>query len=74
MDIVVARTAEELKISKQKVNAVQKIVFKSVGEVFKMGAYNHILLHGFGKFVVKPKRKEYIFNLREKNDKRIQSE
>lgn len=52
---------------KETVKLVYKHLFASVAEVMKKGEYQNILLSGFGKFIVKPGRREKLDKLYRRN-------
>jgi len=61
VDRLINEVAAELGVSKTLVKNVYKHLFLSVHNTMKRGEYQNILLNGFGKFVVKPTRKNITF-------------
>jgi len=54
---IFAEVAEKEGVHKNLVKAIFRHVFMSTAEVMKKGEFQNILLTGFGKFVVNPRRK-----------------
>lgn len=69
MDRIFEEVSSELKVKKGTVKNVYKHIFWSVAETMKKGEYQHILLNGFGKFVVRPARKKTVDAIKARNPK-----